>query len=77
LEGCLAQNCSVRVITLQFGDYDPLSGSTLDAEADVYVTCDPVVTYNIRLDAGANVCVCFICTPTKTSVPIMPNIPAT
>jgi len=50
----LAQTCGVRVISLQFGDYNPLSGSTLDATADVYVTCDIAVAYNVTLDAGAN-----------------------
>lgn len=51
---CLAQTCSVGVVSLQFGDYDPLSGITLETEADVYVTCDPAVAYHIELDAGAN-----------------------
>jgi spore coat protein U-like protein len=50
----LAQACSVRVVSVQFGEYDPLSGGALDADADVYVTCDPAIPYNIRLDAGAN-----------------------
>ena len=49
-----AQTCSVRVISLQFGDYNPLSGSTLDTTADVYVTCDLAIPYTIALDAGAN-----------------------
>jgi spore coat protein U-like protein len=51
---CLAQSCSVRVTSLQFGDYDPLTGSTLETEADIYVTCDASVAHNVKLDAGAN-----------------------
>jgi spore coat protein U-like protein len=51
---CLAQSCSVRVIALQFGDYNPLSPLAVDSTADVYVTCDPSIPYSIALDAGAN-----------------------
>lgn len=51
---CLAQGCGVSVVSLHFGDYDALAGVTLDTEADVYVSCDPSIAYNIKLDAGAN-----------------------
>jgi spore coat protein U-like protein len=50
----LAQTCSVRVISLQFGSYNPLVGIAVDTTADVYVTCDPATPYSIALDAGAN-----------------------
>jgi len=51
---CFAQNCNIRVTGIQFGNYDFLSGSAVETEADVFVTCDPEVAYLIRLDAGAN-----------------------
>jgi len=51
---CVAQNCSVRTVSLHFGLYDHLSTDDLEAEGGVYVTCDPAVTFNISLDAGTN-----------------------
>jgi spore coat protein U-like protein len=48
----LAQGCSIRVIALQFGNYNPLFGGTLDATGDVFVTCDSAVPYSITIDAG-------------------------
>lgn len=50
----LAQSCSVRVTSMQFGQYNPLSGNLLDATADVYVNCDTAISYKVMLDAGAN-----------------------
>lgn len=51
---CVAQACSVRTDSLQFGFYDHLSTNDLEAEAGVYVTCEVTVRFNISLDAGTN-----------------------
>jgi spore coat protein U-like protein len=49
-----AQNCSVRAIPVSFGSYDTSVASALDANGDIYVTCDANVPYNVLLDPGVN-----------------------
>lgn len=51
---CVAQTCSVRTVSLNFGSYNHLATNDLEAEAGVYIACDPAVTFNISLDSGTN-----------------------
>ncbi len=49
-----ARACSVRVVPVSFGDYDTSFASALDADGDIYVTCDPKIVYKVWLDPGVN-----------------------
>lgn len=46
--------CRVSVVPVAFGNYDPSAASPTDATGTVDVTCDPNVSYLVRLDPGAN-----------------------
>ncbi len=39
---------------MNFGNYDLLSGDTLDSTGDINVTCDSQTAYIIKLSAGEN-----------------------
>lgn len=45
-------SCSVSATDLAFGDYDPLSGTPLDATSTVTVNCTTGTPYKIQLSAG-------------------------
>lgn len=52
--GC---NCTVSASTINFGSYDPLNATSLDANGNVQVTCSVLlaglnVSYNIALNSG-------------------------
>lgn len=46
--------CLVAATPLAFGNYDPTSGSPLDAANTVTATCTTGTPYNIGLDAGTD-----------------------
>lgn len=48
----VADSCSVTGNDLNFGTYDPVSGSTLDGTTTVDVTCTLDTAYDIGLNAG-------------------------
>ena len=48
------QSCSVKATQVNFGNYDSLKASPLDATGEVTVTCDSGVSYTIKLDQGQN-----------------------
>jgi spore coat protein U-like protein len=52
--GSASASCSVSVIPVAFGNYDPADTTALDATGSVNVTCNPSASYTIRLDPGAN-----------------------
>jgi len=45
--------CSVGTSTLSFGTYDPSSGTDLDAQGIVSITCTLGTSYTVALDLGA------------------------
>jgi len=52
--GPVSAACSVNVIPVVFGTYEPNVSSPIDATGAVNVTCDKKLAYLVRLDAGAN-----------------------
>jgi spore coat protein U-like protein len=46
------QNCQVSTFSLNFGNYDTLSGAPLDATGKVGVTCDAGLPFTVKLDQG-------------------------
>ena len=47
-------NCTVSTFALAFGNYDPLSGTDLDAQTTVNVYCTKGATGTVSLDLGVN-----------------------
>jgi spore coat protein U-like protein len=50
----VAQACSISSGSLDFGAYNPLSGTDLDVDGEVLVTCSTNDTVHIGLGLGAN-----------------------
>jgi len=48
----VAGTCSLRANDLNFGNYDPRSGTGLLAQSSLDVTCTSGLSYKITLDAG-------------------------
>ncbi len=48
----VVDSCSVTGDTLDFGNVDALTGTTVDVTATISVTCTLNTTYNVQLDQG-------------------------
>ncbi|TJY63314.1 spore coat protein U domain-containing protein [Sinimarinibacterium sp. CAU 1509] len=48
----VVNSCSVTGDTLNFGNVDALTGTTVDVTATISVTCTLGTTYNVQLDQG-------------------------
>lgn len=48
----VVDSCAVTGDTLDFGNVDALTGTTLDVTATISVTCTLGTTYNVQLDKG-------------------------
>ena len=51
----VAASCKLSTVpTLDFGAYDPTTGTNLDASTSITTTCTNTTPYNIGLDAGTS-----------------------
>src|SRR5262245_41483625 len=52
LPGVTLADCSLQVIGLTFGSYDPFSGSDTEITGNVSVSCDSSTAVQVSLSAG-------------------------
>lgn len=48
------QNCDLAVTSVNFGSYDTIVSSPLNARGDINVTCDNGIAFIIKLNPGQN-----------------------
>lgn len=48
------ESCAVTTTSASFGGYDMLASAPVDTAAEISITCDPGIAYNVILDTGQN-----------------------
>jgi len=49
-----AQDCNVSVVSVNFGNYDALASSDINATGNVTVACSTGISFTIKMDPGQN-----------------------